>query len=111
MTEQQLIKIGIKCELARRSFFHYCRLKAPSFYKKDRQFLIDFYASKGWLVGKVVMKDWKAAVRTWERNRTTTSFSQSKPSPQRAKNRFNDFPQRQYSDADFLELERRLLQK
>ena len=77
----------------------------------DAAQFIDFYASKGWLVGKVVMKDWKAAVRTWERNRTTTSFSQSKPSPQRAKNRFNDFPQRQYRDADLLELERRLLQK
>mgnify|MGYP007131630381 FL=1 len=76
----------------------------------DAAQFIDFYASKGWLVGKVVMKDWKAAVRTWERNRTTTSFSQPKQS-QRAKNRFNDFPQRQYSDADFLELERRLLQK
>ena len=77
----------------------------------DAAQFIDFYASKGWLVGKVTMKDWKAAVRTWERNRTTTSFSQSKQSPQRAKNRFNDFPQRQYSDADLLELERRLLQK
>ena len=77
----------------------------------DAAQFIDFYASKGWLVGKVTMKDWKAAVRTWERNRTTTSFSQSKQSPQRAKNRFNDFPQRQYSDEDFLELERRLLQK
>ena len=77
----------------------------------DAAQFIDFYASKGWLVGKVVMKDWKAAVRTWERNRTTTSFSQPKQSPQRAKNRFNDFPQRQYSDADLLELERRLLQK
>ena len=27
----------------------------------------DFYASKGWLVGKSRMKDWKAAVRAWER--------------------------------------------
>ena len=26
----------------------------------------NFYQSKGWLVGKVPMKDWKAAVRTWE---------------------------------------------
>ena len=77
----------------------------------DAAQFIDFYASKGWLVGKVTMKDWKAVVRTWERNRTTTSFSQPKQSPQRAKNRFNDFPQRQYSDEDFLELERRLLQK
>ena len=27
---------------------------------------VDFYTSKGWKVGKNPMKDWKAAVRTWE---------------------------------------------
>ena len=27
----------------------------------------DFYTSNGWKVGKNPMKDWKAAVRTWER--------------------------------------------
>lgn len=27
----------------------------------------DFYESKGWMVGNAQMKDWKAAVRTWER--------------------------------------------
>lgn len=27
---------------------------------------VDFYESKGWMVGKSKMKDWKAAVRTWE---------------------------------------------
>lgn len=30
---------------------------------------IDFYESNGWKVGKNSMKDWKACVRTWERNR------------------------------------------
>ena len=29
---------------------------------------VDFYESKGWLIGKSKMKDWKAAVRTWERS-------------------------------------------
>ena len=29
---------------------------------------IDYYASIGWKVGKNPMKDWKACVRTWERN-------------------------------------------
>ena len=29
---------------------------------------IDFYASKGWKVGKNPMVDWKASVRTWKRN-------------------------------------------
>ena len=28
---------------------------------------IDFYESKGWKIGKTPMKDWKAAVRTWEK--------------------------------------------
>jgi hypothetical protein len=28
----------------------------------------DHYTSNGWMVGKNKMKDWKAAVRTWERN-------------------------------------------
>jgi hypothetical protein len=26
----------------------------------------NFYSSKGWLVGKTKMKDWKACIRTWE---------------------------------------------
>lgn len=28
---------------------------------------IDYYTANGWMVGKNKMKDWKAAVRTWER--------------------------------------------
>ena len=31
----------------------------------------DFYQAKGWMVGKNHMKDWRAAVRTWEKNRRT----------------------------------------
>lgn len=42
MTEQQLIQMGAKCELARRLFFHYCKLKAPKFYKSTRRFLVGF---------------------------------------------------------------------
>ncbi len=33
----------------------------------DVQKFIDFYKAKGWMIGKNKMKDWKAAVRTWER--------------------------------------------
>ena len=32
----------------------------------DAEAFIDFYESKGWMIGKNKMKDWKAAVRTWE---------------------------------------------
>ena len=34
----------------------------------DAQRFIDYYTSNGWMVGKNKMKDWKSAVRTWERN-------------------------------------------
>ena len=33
----------------------------------DAEAFIDFYESKGWKIGKDSMKDWKAAVRNWER--------------------------------------------
>ena len=39
----------------------------------DPETFIDFYASKGWKVGKETMKDWKACVRTWERRNKGTA--------------------------------------
>lgn len=33
----------------------------------DAKTFVDFYESKGWKIGKNPMKDWKAAVRTWEK--------------------------------------------
>src|SRR3990167_3883840 len=36
--------------------------------KIDPQRFVDYYTSNGWRVGKNAMKDWKAAVRTWEKN-------------------------------------------
>ena len=33
----------------------------------DPERFVDFYSSNGWKVGKNPMKDWKAAVRTWEK--------------------------------------------
>ena len=34
--------------------------------KVDPERFINFYESKGWMVGKNKMKNWKACVRTWE---------------------------------------------
>ncbi len=34
----------------------------------DAERFIDYYTANGWQVGKNKMKDWKAAVRTWEKN-------------------------------------------
>lgn len=37
-------------------------------FKLNGEHFCDYYESKGWLVGKAPMKDWKAAVRTWKHN-------------------------------------------
>ena len=42
----------------------YCRERKN---KVDPETFIDFYSAKGWKVGNQPMKDWKAAVRTWEK--------------------------------------------
>ena len=48
------------------------------------QTFIDFYESKGWMIGKNKMKDWRAAVRTWEKT--------SDPKPKQPRKGFkNDF--------------------
>ena len=44
--------------------------------KIDPQQFYDFYESKGWMIGKNKMKDWKACIRTWERKNKPTA---SKP--------------------------------
>jgi hypothetical protein len=36
----------------------------------NAQGFVDFYESKGWMIGKNKMKKWEAAVRTWEKNRS-----------------------------------------
>ena len=43
----------------------YCRERGNGV---DPQHFVDYYTANGWKVGKNPMKDWKAAVRTWERN-------------------------------------------
>lgn len=45
----------------------YCRERQNDV---DAQRFIDYYTSNGWKVGKNSMKDWKAAVRNWERTST-----------------------------------------
>lgn len=64
----------------------------------DAERFVNFYESKGWMVGKNKMKDWKASVRTWEK--MNKEFAQR----QADKNKFNQFTQNQY-DWDELEKE------
>ena len=42
--------------------------------KVDPDRFVDFYSSKGWMIGKNKMKDWKAAVRTWEKDNKKTDW-------------------------------------
>lgn len=53
----------------------YCRERQNGI---DPEAFVDFYMGKGWLVGKSPMKDWRAAVRTWEHDRR----GQSRPAYQ-----------------------------
>ena len=43
----------------------YCKERNNSV---DYKHWLDHYTSNGWMVGKTKMKDWKAAIRTWEKN-------------------------------------------
>lgn len=54
----------------------YCRERGNGI---DAQRFVDFYASKGWRVGNQAMKDWKAAVRTWERREHKNDGSGNTP--------------------------------
>jgi len=76
---------------------NYCRERNNNV---DAQRFIDFYASKGWMIGKNKMKDWKAAVRTWEQRDKTEP---AKP------NKALDYNQRQYTESDITAIERKKL--
>ena len=51
----------------------YCRERGNTI---DAQHFVDYYSARGWMLGKSHIKDWKACVRTWERNE---SFKPQKP--------------------------------
>lgn len=76
----------------------YCRERGNGI---DAQSFVDFYTSKGWMIGKNHMKDWKAAVRTWERSKNNV--------PAKRKNKFNNFEQREMSKEDMDQFEKELL--
>ena len=78
----------------------YCRERNNNV---DPEQFINFYSSKGWMVGKNKMKDWKAAIRTWEKREESTV--------QPKQNKFNQHPQRSYTQQDYAELEKALLRR
>lgn len=78
-----LISPVVNTEIARAIFLpptisevkEYCEKRKNSI--NPEQF-VNFYQSKGWMIGKNKMKDWKAAVRTWEiQNRKNNGNNQT----------------------------------
>lgn len=64
----------------------------------DAQRFIDYYTSNGWMVGKNKMKDWKSAVRTWEKNNysinTGNNGNKQQSTVRTADDKFADFVKR-----------------
>ena len=85
----------------------YCREKG---YSVDAERFVDFYESKGWMVGKNRMKDWKAAVRNWNRSQRQelTAEAGKRQENTAAHNRFHNFQEREY---DFSELQKALVNR
>ena len=42
----------------------------------NAQHFVDFYESRGWKIGNSSMKDWKAAVRTWEQRQNMPQYGE-----------------------------------
>lgn len=69
----------------------YCRERGN---QVDAQRFVDFYAAKGWKVGNQPMKDWKAAVRTWEQRDGKPGSSKTVSA--------QSYGQRSYSEDDLM---------
>ena len=82
------IEIDNKSDKPKRTRFKPPSLEDVQSYCKERnnnvdaERFIDYYTSNGWMVGKNKMKDWKSAVRTWERNGYSTNIQPEKKEPE-----------------------------
>jgi hypothetical protein len=65
----------------------YCRERRN---KVDPQRFVDFYAAKGWKIGQNPMKDWKAAVRTWEQREGNITPLKTVAAQQYAQRRYTE---------------------
>ena len=66
----------------------YCQSRNNSV---DPEAFVNFYESKGWMIGKNKMKDWQSAVRTWEKSRKTETKPQENKKIHNFKEREYDF--------------------
>jgi len=78
----------------------YCRERGNSV---DPSSFVDFYESNGWKVGRNQMKDWKAAVRTWEKNNRGTNGKDTRSRAKRVADNLNDIARRDIKRNGFTE--------
>ena len=68
-------------------------------YDVDADRFVNFYESKGWMIGKNRMKDWRAAVRNWARSERQGMAADAQRQGMAAKpstNRFRNFDEHGY---------------
>ena len=53
--------------------------RGPEYQSIDPEEFVAFYQSKGWMVGKAPMKDWRAALTTWARKRVRSGGRPQEP--------------------------------
>lgn len=63
----------------------YCKERKNSI---NAEAFMNYYDSKGWLIGKSKMKDWKAAIRTWEQRRKDDGKSTRYSEPNQQKDKY-----------------------
>ena len=78
----------------------------------DGNHFVDYYASKGWKIGNSPMKDWKAAVRTWEQRDNYSVHQGGGQRTQEVKKvHAQDYTQRTYTEADLSAVSEALIQE
>ena len=74
----------------------YCRERHNAV---DPQTFVDFYDAKGWKIGTSTMKDWRAAVRTWEkRDQRNPQPPTPSPKPQPKDEPLSDYYRRMWAE-------------
>lgn len=81
----------------------YCRERNSTI---DAEEFLDYNTARGWMIGKNKIKDWKAALRNWERRSREWLKVDENRTPDRA---FNKGLERRSGPVNFVQLEQQLL--
>ena len=62
----------------------------------DAEHFMDYYGAKGWMMGKTLMCDWKAALRNWDRQEKRRQAKQNSRGMQKGDNKNNGEMERKF---------------